>query len=83
MACLLQIAAIPSTKWLLYEGASWSYDTPSISNQNRFPGINHHQLLVVFIIVSDDMNIPISIISRALGHNSEATTQDSDVAAYA
>ena len=37
--------------------------------------MNHHQLLVVFVIVSDDMNIPISIISRALGHNSEATTQ--------
>lgn len=40
-----------------FEGASWFYDTPSISNQNRFPGINHHQLLIVFIIVNDDVQI--------------------------
>lgn len=39
------------------EGASWSYDTPSISNQNRFPDINHHQLLIVLIIVRDDIQV--------------------------
>lgn len=42
---------------IFFEGASWSYDTPSVSNPNLFPSINHHQLLVVFIIVSDDVQI--------------------------
>lgn len=41
-----------------FEGVCHELMTPpSISNQNRFPGINHHQLLIVFIIVNDDVQI--------------------------